>query len=86
MLVSSASNASAPSQHSQIPPRLVTVRDAAHYLGLSYWTVRRMVNTGVLPKVVIPGCRRLLIDQRDLDRALEAWKERGEHPILVTGR
>jgi excisionase family DNA binding protein len=67
--------------------RLLTVQGAARYLGLSYWTVRRMLITGVLPRVVIPGCRRLLVDRRDLDRALEAWKESADGgAISVTTR
>ncbi len=54
--------------------RLVTVSDAAAILGVSVATVRRLVWTGKLP--VVRLTRRLLVDVRDLDRLIEASKER----------
>jgi hypothetical protein len=62
--------------------RLVDLRTAAAYLGLSVWTVRELEWKGALPRVRIPlpgggEVRKLLFDQRDLDRLIESWKEAG---------
>lgn len=45
--------------------RLLDVRAAGEYLGLSPWTVRRLCWGGDLPEVRIG--RRLLVDVRDLE-------------------
>jgi excisionase family DNA binding protein len=49
--------------------RLLDVRQAAQYLGLSVWTVREMVAAGKLPKVSL-GVRRTLVDRVALDAQL----------------
>jgi hypothetical protein len=41
------------------------------YTSLRDWALR-----GHIPIVRVPACRRLWFDRRDLDRAIEAWKER----------
>ncbi len=61
--------------------RLLGLDDAAHYLGVSTWTVRELEWAGVLPRVRIPlgnwkELRKLLFDREDLDRLVEAWKDR----------
>jgi hypothetical protein len=63
--------------------RLVDLETGARMWGLSYWTLRDLVNAGHVPKVVLPGkngkmLRRILIDTRDLERFIEASKERGD--------
>lgn len=50
-----------------LPRRLCSIEEASAYLGLSTWTVRRMVWTGALPH--IRSGRRILLDLWDL----EAW-------------
>lgn len=55
------------------PRRLVTLPEAASYLSLSPWSVRTLVDNGTLP--VVKLTRRLLFDQRDLDRLIERSKE-----------
>jgi excisionase family DNA binding protein len=55
-------------------PRLLGVEAAAQYLGVSTWTVRDLIERRALPRVVLPGVRRLLFDQRDVDRLIEASK------------
>jgi excisionase family DNA binding protein len=68
-------------QHSG--PRLLDLKAAATYLGLSYWTVRDLVIAGRLPSVKIPcprsgdgrSIRRILVDRHDLDAFIEQSKE-----------
>lgn len=64
-------------------PRLLDLKAAGAYLGISYWTARTLVDTGALPTVKLPMCprsdgrvlRRILIDRKDLDALVEANKE-----------
>jgi hypothetical protein len=69
-------------QQGQVLPRLLDLTAAAQYLGgISLWTVRDLVNGGVLKRVRIPGAgggelRRVLLDRHELDRLVEAWKDR----------
>jgi excisionase family DNA binding protein len=57
-------------------PRLLTLREAAARLSVSYWTVRSWVESGVLIAVRLPGDGRLLrIDVKDLDRLVERCRE-----------
>jgi excisionase family DNA binding protein len=60
--------------------RLMGLKEAAKYLGVSYWTVREIVWSGALPMVKLPNknggqCRKILIDRRDLDGLIEKSKE-----------
>jgi excisionase family DNA binding protein len=55
------------------PRRLVALAEAAAYLGMTPWTVRTLIGNGTLP--VVRLTRRLLFDQRDLDRLIEGAKE-----------
>lgn len=54
--------------------RLLTLQEAASYLGLSPWTVRELQWKGRLPRVRLS--RKLLFDREDLDRLIEAEKDR----------
>lgn len=54
--------------------RLVTLKVAAAELGMSVWTLRDLIGGGQLRAVQPPGMRRIWIDRRDLDKAIEAWK------------
>jgi len=51
--------------------RLVGITAAARYLGVSVWTVRDLIGRGALPRVELPGVRRVLVDQQDLGRLVE---------------
>ncbi len=53
--------------------RLLDLPAAAHYLSLSYWTIRDMVSRGEIPHV--RAGRRVLIDLRDLDCWIDRNKE-----------
>lgn len=67
-------------------PRLLSLRQAAVYLGVSFWSVRDFVLAGFLPTVQLPplrpregerrkaNLRRVLIDQTDLDAFIEKRK------------
>jgi excisionase family DNA binding protein len=57
-----------------VAPRLLGVKDAARYLGLSAFTIRNMVKDKRLLAVAIPGLARVLLDVRDLDALIESWK------------
>jgi len=57
-----------------LPPRLLGVRAAGAYLGISPFTVRNMIRDGRLHVVRVPGLTRVLIDRLDLDQLIEGWK------------
>jgi excisionase family DNA binding protein len=56
--------------------RLLSAQAAASYLGVPYTSLRDWALRGHIPIVRVPDCRRLWFDRRDLDRAVDAWKER----------
>jgi len=63
----------------QILPRLLDLRAAAAYLGISPWTVRDLEANGTLRRVNVPSgpgrdLRKLLFDRKDLDQLVETWK------------
>ena len=62
-----------------IEPRLLNLKAAATYLGVSPWTVRDLEARGVLKRVSVPlstsaELRKLLFDKVDLDHLIETWK------------
>ena len=71
-----------------IRPRLLNMRQAAAYLGCSFWTARDYVLQGLIPVVDLPPLRaregdrqrktlrRVLIDRADLDTFIESRKRR----------
>jgi len=69
-----ANNSSAEAQ-----PRLLSAQAAARYLGVPYTSLRDWAMRGHVPIVRVPDCRRWWFDRRDLDRAVEAWKERRDY-------
>lgn len=60
----------------QATPRLYGLRDAATYLGISYWTIRDLIDRQALPAVRIG--RRVMLDVADLNRFIEANKSQCE--------
>ena len=58
--------------------RLLDLKAAELYSGISAWTLRDLIASGDLPSVRPPRLRRVWIDRADLDRAIADWKERGE--------
>ncbi len=61
-----------------IGPRLLDLRGAAAYLSISVWTVRGLVDSGVLPRVRLAALRRVLVDRQDLDRLVSVSKDAAE--------
>lgn len=59
---------------SPVVPRLFSQREAATYLGISYWTLRDLTFRGEIPHVKIR--RRILVDRVDLDTYLDRMKVR----------
>jgi hypothetical protein len=62
-----------------IPPRLLDLKAAAAYLGVSPWTVRDLEANGTLQRISIPlgpgrDLRKLLFDRQDLDQLIDSWK------------
>lgn len=69
-------------------PRLLTIRDAAAYCSVSFWTMRDWIAAGLIPTIQLPPLRpregakpttqlrRVLIDRHDLDVFIEARKRR----------
>ncbi len=56
----------------KIRPRLLTVEEAAQYLGRSKEAVQHMIASGKLPTV--RSDRRVFLDRHDLDRWIEDCK------------
>jgi hypothetical protein len=62
-----------------ITPRLLSLRAAANYLGVSPWTIRDLETKRVLKRVTVPlpggtELRKLLFDKEELDRLIDVWR------------
>lgn len=55
-------------------PRLMTIRQACQYSGISDWCMRTLVWTGRLPFVRF-GDKKILIERSDLDGLIDRSKE-----------
>jgi len=72
----------------RVKPRLLNMRQAAEYLGCSFWTARDYILQGFIPVVDLPPLRaregdrqrktlrRVLVDRADLDAFIESRKRR----------
>jgi excisionase family DNA binding protein len=58
----------------RLAKRLLRTREAAHYLGMSAWQIRRLVQDGELPVVQHSDGGHFLLDVRDLDGYVERHK------------
>lgn len=73
----------------RVKPRLLNMRQAAEYLGCSFWTARDYILQGLIPVVDMPPLRaregdrqrktlrRVLVDRADLDLFIESRKKQG---------
>lgn len=55
-----------------LAPRLLSQKEAASYLGISYWTLRDLLFRNEIPYVRVK--RRLLVDRLDLDSYIARCK------------
>ena len=55
--------------------RLYTLKEAAHYLGRSVWSLRELIWSNALPFVRPQGSRKIYIDVGDLDGFIEKNKD-----------
>jgi excisionase family DNA binding protein len=55
-----------------LQPRLLSQKEAAAYLGVSYWTLRDLLFQGEIPHVRLK--RRVLVDRLDLDTYIDRHK------------
>ena len=52
-------------------PRLLPLKKASEYLGLTVWAIRERIWAGQIPIVQFPGGRKQYIDVQDLDKFIE---------------
>ena len=57
------------------PQRLIKVKDAAAYLSLSPWKIRKLVADGDLPYIQLDYRGPFLLDVRDLDAFIHSRKQ-----------
>jgi hypothetical protein len=56
-------------------PRLLPLKKAADYLGLTVWAMRERIWAGDIPVVRFPGGRKMFIDVLDLEDFIQRNKE-----------
>ena len=59
---------------SPMRPRLLPLKKAAEYLGLTVWSMRERIWAGHIPSVRFPGGRKVYLDVEDLERFIEQNK------------
>lgn len=52
-------------------PRLLPLKDAAAWLGLTVWAMRERIWAGQIPVVQFPGGRKQYIDVKDLEAFIQ---------------
>lgn len=57
-------------------PRLLTLKAAAQWLGLTVWAMRERIWAGQIPVVRFPGGRKMFIDTQDLEALIQDNKAR----------
>jgi len=70
-----AKNKASAREHWTSSPRLLPLKAAAQYLGLTVWALRERIWAGALPVVQFPGGRKQYLDVRDLDGFIERHKK-----------
>ena len=55
-------------------PRLMPLKKAAEYLGLTVWALRERIWAGDIPVVQFPGGRKQFIDVKDIEAFIERNK------------
>ena len=52
-------------------PRLLPLKDAAQWLGLTVWAMRERIWAGQIPVVQFPGGRKQFIDTQDIEKFIQ---------------
>jgi excisionase family DNA binding protein len=60
--------------HNPQGPRLLTLKAAADYLGLTMWGIRERIWAGQIPVVRFPGGRKMFVDSQDLEGFIQRNK------------
>ena len=55
-------------------PRLLPLKDAADWLGLTVWAIRERIWAGQIPVVQFPDGRKQYIDVQDLETFIQSNK------------
>lgn len=55
-------------------PRLLTLKQASNYLGLTVWALRERIWNGQIPVLQFPGGRKQYIDRNDIDAFIQRNK------------
>jgi hypothetical protein len=53
--------------HNPMGPRLLTLKQAAEWLGLTVWAMRERIWAGQIPVIQFPGGRKMYLDSKDLE-------------------
>jgi excisionase family DNA binding protein len=59
-----------------VAPRALKTNDAAAYLGISPWKLRRLVQSGEISYISGEGTSPWLFDKQELDRWIESRKQK----------
>lgn len=57
-----------------VSPRLLPLKDAADYMGLTVWALRERIWAGHIPVVQFPGGRKQYIDTEDIETFIQENK------------
>jgi hypothetical protein len=55
----------------KLSPRLLPLKVAAEYLGLTVWAMRERIWAGQIPVVQFPGGRKQYVDTQDLEAFIQ---------------
>lgn len=55
-------------------PRLLSLKDAAAWLGLTVWAMRERIWSGDIPVVQFPGGRKMYVDRLDMEKFIQKNK------------
>ncbi len=56
-------------------PRLLPLKQAAEYIGLTTWGMRERIWAGDIPVVRFSGGRKMFVDVQDIEKFIEKNKE-----------
>jgi len=54
-----------------LSPRLLPLKAAAEYLGLTVWAMRERIWAGQIPVVQFPGGRKMFVNVQDMEQFIQ---------------